>query len=140
MASVIRPSARSSTTLGARIDPSRSFSRGSRFGRWAARSAAVGVDATAFAHRERKLIVSVVAAGFDRPELAIRRTWVERLASAMGGIAKGAYVNFLDDTNGSRVMEANPAPTCRRLAEVKALSDPTNVFRGNVNIVPHTSS
>jgi FAD/FMN-containing dehydrogenase len=51
-------------------------------------------------------------------------------------IASGAYVNFLDREGEGRIREAYPDATYRRLAELKAAWDPTNVLHHNQNIVP----
>jgi FAD/FMN-containing dehydrogenase len=92
-------------------------------------------DATAFAHRQRRVMVNV-AAMYERPdEAAEHKPWVDGLAAALRQ-DDGVYVNFLADEGGGRVREAYPGPTWDRLAAIKARYDPTNLFRLNQNIPP----
>ena len=81
-------------------------------------------DATAFAHRQRRLLCSVVAAGFAEADTDRHRRWVQSLASAIRYLAKGAYVNFLDAADEPRLHEAYPAGTYRRLVEGRAALRP----------------
>jgi len=100
----------------------------------------VPVDATAFAHRQRRLLCSVVAAGFAEADADRHRSWVRSLSGAIGYLAKGAYVNFLDAADESRLHEAYPDSTYRRLVQVKRRYDPTNLFHRNLNIRPAQTS
>jgi FAD/FMN-containing dehydrogenase len=97
-------------------------------------------DATAYAHRQRKLLCSVVAAGFAEADADRHRRWVQSLAGAIRHLAKGAYLNFLDAADEPRLHEAYPAGTYRRLAEVKRRYDPTNLFHRNLNVRPAETS
>lgn len=93
-------------------------------------------DATAFAHRGRKLMVNV-AAMYEKPEDApAHEAWADDLAQAIGNGESGVYVNFLGDEGEARVREAYPGSTWDRLREVKRRYDPTNLFRLNQNIPP----
>jgi FAD/FMN-containing dehydrogenase len=97
--------------------------------------ARVPEDATAFAHRERRIMVNV-AAIYERPEDRLaHEIWVAGLATELsdGG---GAYVGFLADEGEERVRAAYPGSTWDRLAEIKARYDPDNLFRLNQNIPP----
>jgi FAD/FMN-containing dehydrogenase len=100
----------------------------------------VPVDATAFAHRQRKLLCSVVAAGFAEADADRHRRWVQSLAGAIRHLAKGAYLNFLDAADEARLHEAYPASTYRRLVEVKRRYDPTNLLHRNLNLRPADTS
>jgi hypothetical protein len=93
-------------------------------------------DATAFAHRDRRLMVNVAcfAAGLD--ELPRRAEWVGSLASSIQRGPEAAYVGFLLDEGPDRVRQAYPGPTWERLTQVKAAYDPENLFRLNQNIPP----
>jgi hypothetical protein len=98
--------------------------------------ARVPVEATAFAHRRRKLLCSVVAAGFAEDDRDRYRRWVRSLAGRLQHLVKGAYVNFLDAADGGRLHETYPDGTYQRLAEVKRRYGPSNRFRRNLNIRP----
>jgi FAD/FMN-containing dehydrogenase len=98
--------------------------------------ARVPADATAFAHRQSKIMVNV-AAIFERPdEVAVHGPWVEAFAAALRQGDDGAYVNFLGDEGEARIRAAYPGPTWDRLRQIKARYDPTNLFRLNQNIPP----
>jgi FAD/FMN-containing dehydrogenase len=97
--------------------------------------ARVPADATAFAHRGRRLMVNV-AAVYERPEEAAEHAaWVTRLARQLQRGEPGAYVGFLGDEQ-ARIREAYPGPTWDRLTAIKARYDPTNLFRLNQNVRP----
>lgn len=98
--------------------------------------ARIPIDATAFAHRHRKIIVSVVAAGFDPIQSDGHRSWVDSLNRALSHLANGVYVNFLDVDGETRLGEAFPESTLRRLTDVKRRYDPTNLFHRNLNVRP----
>ena len=98
--------------------------------------ARVPADATAFAHRERRIIANV-AAMYGRPEEASTyMPWVDGLAGALDQGDESAYVGFLGDEGEARVRAAYPGSTWDRLAAVKAQYDPTNLFRLNQNVPP----
>jgi FAD/FMN-containing dehydrogenase len=93
-------------------------------------------DATAFAHRQRRIMVNVAAfyeGDADRPR---RRAWVTGFANDLRQGDESAYVNFLVDEGPERVRAAYPGPTWDRLRALKAEYDPTNLFRLNQNIPP----
>ncbi len=93
-------------------------------------------DATAYAHRQRRIMVNVAALyqePSDRQRLA---EWVLSLSSVLAGDSVGAYVNFLGEDGAARMSEAYPAGTWERLVDVKSRYDPTNLFRLNQNIAP----
>ena len=93
-------------------------------------------DATAFAHRQSKIMVNV-AAVYERPEeIAVHGPWVEAFAAALHQGDDSAYVNFLGDEGEARIRAAYPGPTWDRLRQIKARYDPTNLFRLNQNIAP----
>jgi FAD/FMN-containing dehydrogenase len=98
--------------------------------------ARVPVQATAFAHRHRRIMVNV-AAFYDGPaDRAVRQAWVDEFAAALRQGDGDAYVNFLGDEGPARVRQAYPGATWERLAAVKRRYDPTNLFRRNQNIPP----
>lgn len=98
--------------------------------------ARVPIEATAFAHRSRRVMVNV-AAVYEHPEdAAVHEAWVRGLAAALRGGEPGVYVNFLGDEGEERIREAYPEPTWAQLVEIKSRYDPTNLFRLNQNIPP----
>jgi FAD/FMN-containing dehydrogenase len=98
--------------------------------------ARVPAEATAFAHRGRRLMANV-AAVYERPDQAAEHEpWVTEFAAALHQGDGGAYVNFLDNEGPERVREAYPGATWDRLTAIKGRYDPTNLFRLNQNIPP----
>ena len=98
--------------------------------------ARVPAQATAFAHRDSRIMVNL-AAFYDGPaDQAVRQAWVDDFAAALRQDDSGAYVNFLGDEGQARVRQAYPGSTWDRLMTIKARYDPTNLFRLNQNIPP----
>jgi FAD/FMN-containing dehydrogenase len=100
--------------------------------------ARVPADATAFAHRERRLMVTAAAMVDSVERLPEQTAWVEETATVLRGPDAAAYVGFLADEGEARIREAYPPSTWERLARIKARYDPTNVFRSNQNVPPAT--
>jgi FAD/FMN-containing dehydrogenase len=98
--------------------------------------ARVPADATAFAHRDRRVMVALGAVYERAEETPQHEAWVTEFAAALDDGKPGVYVNFVGDEGEDRVREAYPGRTWERLAEIKARYDPTNVFRLNQNIPP----
>jgi len=98
--------------------------------------ARVPADATAFAHRDKRVMTNVaaIAEGFD--QLPDRAAWVHEVSAELNQGDDDAYVGFLGDEGAERVRAAYPPATWERLARVKAEYDPENVFRVNQNITP----
>ncbi|HKY53116.1 MAG TPA: FAD-binding oxidoreductase [Anaerolineales bacterium] len=96
----------------------------------------VPVDATAFAHRNSRIMVNL-AALYEKPEeKPIHEAWVSEFAKAMQQSDHGAYVNFLGEDGAERIRAAYPGSTWDRLRQVKNHYDPDNLFRLNQNILP----
>ncbi|MGH2935988.1 MAG: FAD-binding oxidoreductase [Gaiellaceae bacterium] len=98
--------------------------------------ARVPSEATAFAHRQRRMMVNVAAIYASPEEDSLHRAWADEAAAALRRGDDGAYVNFLADEGAERVRSAYPGATWDRLAEVKRRYDPENVFRLNQNVPP----
>lgn len=99
-------------------------------------AARVPAEATAFAHRQARIMTNL-AAFYNGPEdRAVRALWVADFADALDQGVAGAYVNFLEDEGKGEVQTAYPQPTRDRLAAIKARYDPTNLFHRNHNIRP----
>jgi FAD/FMN-containing dehydrogenase len=98
--------------------------------------ARVPADATAYAHRDSRIMVNVAAMYQNPDERPEHAAWVEGLADELLQENQGAYVGFLADEGEERVRAAYPGPTWDRLREIKRRYDPDNVFRLNQNIPP----
>jgi FAD/FMN-containing dehydrogenase len=98
--------------------------------------ARVRSEATAFAHRDKRIMVNVVALAQSPDELPQHEPWVASLLAEVTQGDAGAYVGFLADEGEDRIRAAYPEATWDRLRRVKAQYDPDNVFRLNQNIAP----
>jgi FAD/FMN-containing dehydrogenase len=98
--------------------------------------ARVPADATAFAHRQSKIMVNVGAVYGSLDEESVHEEWVERAAASLRQDDTGSYVNFVGGEHDEQVHAAYPAETWERLAAVKRRYDPNNLFRVNHNIPP----
>jgi len=97
----------------------------------------VPLDATAFAQRDKKFFVAVIAIWLDGSEdAAAHNTWADDSWLDMLSIFDGNYVNFLGNEGERRIREAYQHGNYERLAEVKRRYDPDNTFRFNQNIRP----
>ncbi len=103
--------------------------------------ARVHAEATAFAHRSRRVMATaavIYKRSEDRPR---HEAWVEHLAAAIrDGSCDSAYVNFLGNDGPSRLRCAYPGATWDRLVAIKRRYDPGNLFRLNHNIPPGGTS
>jgi FAD/FMN-containing dehydrogenase len=99
--------------------------------------ARVPANATAFAHRQSRVMINV-AAIYDpsTSERSEHAGWVQGLSAELDDGDPGAYAGLLADEGEQRVRAAYPGTTWERLAAVKATYDPDNVFRLNQNIAP----
>jgi FAD/FMN-containing dehydrogenase len=95
-------------------------------------------EATAFAHRKRRIMVALGAVFENREEETAHGEWVEDFAAALHQGESGVYVGFLGDEGEERVRAAYPGTTWERLTAVKARYDPENLFSLNQNIPPKT--
>jgi FAD/FMN-containing dehydrogenase len=105
-------------------------------------AARLPVDATAFPYRDRLHYLEVYNAWTDPAEDGRNRAWLEETwAAVQPFLDRGVYVNHLDRGEGEgRVREAYGARTYERLAAIKAVYDPGNLFRLNQNIIPSAVS
>ena len=98
--------------------------------------ARVPADATAFAHRQSKIMANL-AALYDNPEdKEIHEAWISKYEADLRQSDGGAYVNFLADVDEAQVRAAYPNGTWERLAAIKARYDHDNLFHLNQNIPP----
>jgi FAD/FMN-containing dehydrogenase len=98
--------------------------------------ARVSEEATAFAHRSRRLMVNVACMYDDPSQEETHERWVRDLVAELSDGTEGVYVNFLGDEGEDRVRAAYPGATWDRLRSVKRRYDPHNLFRLNQNIPP----
>ena len=97
----------------------------------------VPTEATAFAHRGRRIMAAIGAVYERAEETPQHDAWVNAFAAVLSEDGDAAvYVNFLGDEGEARVRDAYPGPTWDRLAEIKGRYDPTNLFRLNQNVTP----
>ncbi len=97
--------------------------------------ARVPADATAFAHRDARMIGNVAAMYSDPADGPEAEAQVAALGKRIYD-GDGAYAGFLRDEGEARVRAAYPGGAYERLAAVKAEYDPENVFRLNQNVPP----
>jgi FAD/FMN-containing dehydrogenase len=93
-------------------------------------------DATAFAHRDRKLMVNIAAMYADPAEGDTHQAWADGLAYSLGKDGSGGYVGFLGEEDEESLRAAYPGGTWERLRGLKRRYDPGNLFHLNHNIPP----
>jgi FAD/FMN-containing dehydrogenase len=101
--------------------------------------AAVGVDESAFGGDRRARIVFNISGNSPSAELYEReRSWVRAFWEALRPHARssGSYVNYMNEYEEDRVRAAYGAAKYDRLARIKTVYDPDNVFHLNQNIKP----
>jgi FAD/FMN-containing dehydrogenase len=99
-------------------------------------AARVPADATAFAHRNKRIMANVATMYGSPDERATHEEWATALAGELQTADGAAYVGFLADEGEERVRAAYPGSTWNRLSEIKARYDPDNLFRLNQNVPP----
>jgi hypothetical protein len=99
-------------------------------------AARVPADATAYAHRSKRMLVNVAAFYTTPEDRAVREQWVKEFAHVLQPNDVSGYVGFLSDEGSARVRGAYPGDTWGRLAKIKAQYDPSNLFRLNQNVTP----
>jgi FAD/FMN-containing dehydrogenase len=96
-------------------------------------------DATAYPYRDvaHNIVIDAAWHPDQNDTVGIAETaWAKAFLQALKPQHAGVYVNFLDADDDSRVREAYTHDTYQRLAEIKAIYDPENVFHNNRNIQP----
>jgi FAD/FMN-containing dehydrogenase len=102
--------------------------------------ARVPSEATAYAHRNSKIMANLAALYENPEEKSAHETWVAEFQKSIQQSDKGAYVNFLADEGEAWIHAAYPGPTWDRLREIKSRYDPDNFFFLNQNIPPITKA
>jgi hypothetical protein len=95
----------------------------------------VAPAATAFSHRARHYDCLILSQWDDPADSADNVRWTRELFGAMSPHFRGVYVNNLGEEGSDRVRDAYGS-NYDRLASIKAVHDPDNVFRLNQNIRP----
>ena len=98
--------------------------------------ARVPADATAYAHRDRPIMINIASFYTGPDDRPIRESWVTDFTAALQQGDSAAYVNFIGDEGPERVRDAYPGRTWERLVAIKTEYDPTNMFHNNQNIPP----
>jgi FAD/FMN-containing dehydrogenase len=100
----------------------------------------VAPGATAFAYRNVAFAPVIAGMWHDPADNAANIRWVREYWEALHPFAEpGGYINFMDADDQGRIAQ-NYGPNYERLAEVKAVYDPDNVFRVNQNISPRVGA
>ena len=93
-------------------------------------------DATAFAHRQSKIMTNV-AAFYTTPEHERQASaWVADVCRMLDQGDPGFYTGFSGKADQGRIREAYPAATLERLTVAKRRYDPANLFHRNLNVQP----
>jgi hypothetical protein len=98
--------------------------------------ARVAPDATAYAHRDRRIMLNTAAIVSGVEALEAQKPWLRALATDLADGTSGAYVGFVLDPGHDRIHEIYPGATYDRLAQVKRQWDPANVFHHNHTVAP----
>ena len=99
--------------------------------------ATIDESATAFAHRQRKIMTTVLSLWLDPTEDGgPHRAWADEAFARIRHEGKGVYSNFLGDEGEARIRQAYPTSTYSRLAALKKRYDPENLLSLNQNIRP----
>jgi FAD/FMN-containing dehydrogenase len=97
--------------------------------------ARVPADATAYAHRDKPIMVNLAAFYEGEEDKPRRQAWLDEFRTAIAQGDDAAYSNFLT-VEPDRIRAAYPGSTYDRLAAIKRRYDPDNLFHRNQNIVP----
>lgn len=94
-------------------------------------------DDTAYSHRRASHNVTINGVWRPNQPVAERETaWTREFFEAIEPYQIGAYINFLDRDDQDRVQAAYGDRKYQRLADLKRLYDPDNIFQLNHNIKP----
>lgn len=93
-------------------------------------------DSVAFSHRDKPYLIEIVSIWMDPAQSATHHAFTEGFWQEIARHTSGAYVGFLGNEGEERARSAYSEDTHRRLAQVKARYDPTNLFHLNQNIRP----
>ena len=96
----------------------------------------VGENDTAFAHRDSAFSLVIAGSWKDPADNDTNTAWVRDYYDALRPYSdEGGYINFMSADDQDRA-PSNYGANYRRLREIKARYDPTNLFRLNQNVLP----
>ena len=99
--------------------------------------ARVPADATAFAHRSHRFMVSFLSMYGGGPDVvAAQERWVSESVATVAPAATAPTSTSSATARRGRLDAAYPAATLARLRQVKRRYDPENLFRLNTNFTP----
>ncbi|HUG47155.1 MAG TPA: FAD-binding oxidoreductase [Candidatus Limnocylindria bacterium] len=98
----------------------------------------VAGDATAFAWRDKRLLVWFIAAlrGAQAGPQASHSAWVAEFRAALAERGAGAFGNFMADDSPTAAAAVYPPATLARLRDIKRRYDPDNLFSRNLDLGP----
>lgn len=121
-------------------DPDWALMPGGGFQPYGGAVAEVGEDDSAFSHRRTLVEFFGGATWADPDENTVRIGAARACGAALEPFSIGTYVNVISDPGEGGVGRAYGSTTLARLAELKRVYDPENVFHLNQNIRPAASS
>jgi FAD/FMN-containing dehydrogenase len=97
----------------------------------------VGADETAFGHRDKSFAPVIVGIWPDAADNEANTKWVRDYYAAIHphSGSEGGYINFMSGDDAYRTAD-NYGANYERLAAVKAVYDPDNLFHVNQNVAP----
>ncbi len=96
----------------------------------------ISADATAYGHRDTKIVLNVHGRWDDSADDKRCVVWARDFFKASAPYASaGAYVNFMTEDEADRIAAAYGS-NFARLAQIKRKHDPGNIFHLNQNIKP----
>src|SRR5699024_3026962 len=93
--------------------------------------------ATAFGHRQSPFVANFASAWLDPGQDARHIAWaIDSYAAVEPHMSGGGYLNYFNESEGHRTVDAFGTENLRRLRRIKSDYDPDNTFRFNANIPP----
>jgi FAD/FMN-containing dehydrogenase len=107
---------------------------------WGGAVAGVGQDASPISARDARFVVHPFGMWEDPADDAAHIAWARGFRDDLAAFSTGAvYLNFVGDEGEERLRAGYGPGSYERLAWVKAVWDPDNVFRASGNVPPPTA-
>ena len=107
---------------------------------WGGAVARVGKDASPLSARDARFVVHPFGMWQDPADDAANIAWARGFRDDLAAYSTGAvYLNFVGDEGEARVRAGYGAGSYERLAWIKAVWDPDNLFRASGNVPPPTA-